>query len=133
MADVGTGLTIVFGTSGFSAEITGVNGNAISRESFKTSHMGTTGGHTKRFGDLVDPGVIDLEFQFDPDEQPPITADPEQITITFPIPSGSSNGATLVGTGGIKEWSWGAELEGLMTASAQIEWTGGLPVWTDAS
>lgn len=134
MPDVGTGTTIAFATSSFSAEILSVNGNDISREDIDTTHMGTTNYRTFMPSDLVDGGSIEMEINFDPDAQPPVTAVPEQITITFPIPSGSSNGATLVFSGYVNNWSWSDPLEEKMTATMTIKVDGNTePAWTDAS
>lgn len=124
MADVGTGTTIAFGTSGFSAQILGVDADGIERAVINTSHMSTTGSHTKMPGDLKDEGEVVLDFAFDPNSHPPITAAAETITITFPIPSGMTNGATLQGSGFISKWKWGSRLEEKMTGSATITWAG---------
>jgi hypothetical protein len=132
MSDTGTGTTIAFGTSSFSAEITSISSGGISRESYDTSHMGTTGSMTKAPKKLVDQGTVDLEFKFDPDAQPPISGPTETVTITFPIPSGDSAGATLIGSGFITNFEWGAELEEEMTASATLTWAAA-PAWTAAS
>lgn len=132
MADVGTGATIVFTTSAFTSEITAINGTDISRPSLKTSHLGTTAWDTFIPGDLADAGGVDLEFLFDPDEIPPVTAAPEVITITLPIPSGGAAGATAVGTGYIESWSYGVPLEELMTGSARIKWSGEV-VYSDST
>ena len=132
MADVGTGLAIVFGTSGFTAEITDVNGQGISRESINTSHHGSTIYHAFMPSDLVDPGELTMEFSFDPDEQPPVTSATETITITFPLPAGGVTAATLAASGFVTSWEWGAPLEEKMTATATIKWTG-TPVWTDST
>jgi len=131
-ADVGTGIAIVFGTSGFTAEITDINGQGIARESINTSHHGTIAWHTFIPSDLVNPGTTTLEFNFDPDAQPPVTAAAETITITFPVPSGLTNGATAAGTGFIESWEWGAPLEEKMVGTAVIKWSA-LPTWTAAS
>lgn len=132
--DIGTGIAIAFGTSSFSAELLALNGNDISREDIDTTHMGTTAYRTFMPSALVDGGTIEMEFGFDPDEQPPIEAAPETITITFPLPSGMSTAATLAFTGYINSWSWGAPLEDKMTGTATMKVDGLTdPVWTDAA
>lgn len=132
MADVGTGTTISFGTSSFSAEILNVNQSGISRPSIKTSHMTTTSSDTFMPADLVDEGEVTLDFAFNPNNQPPIRGAAETITITFPIPTGSSNGATAVFSGFCTGWEWTDPLEDKMTASATLK-VSGTVVWTDAS
>ena len=129
MSDTGTGTTIVFATSSFSAEITSISSGGVSRDSYDTSHMGTTGSMTKAPKSLVDQGTIDLEFKHDPDAQPPISGPTETVTITFPIPAGGTTGATLIGSAFITDYSWSAELEEEMTASATLTWAAA-PAWT---
>lgn len=131
-ADVGTGTTIGFGTTGFTAEIMNVDGAAMTREVIDTSHMGSTTWRTFIPGDLSDPGEVTFEFNFDPDEQPPINAPAETITITFPVPQGMAAGATLVGTGFISSWEFSDPFEDKMTGTATIKWSGAL-TWNDAT
>lgn len=135
MADTGNTSTIVFATSGFTANFHMIGSFEQERPDIKTSHLGTTGFETYIPGDLVEPGEFEVEFEYDPDEQPPISSAAETITITHPVPSGSSNGATCAGTGYIKKWS-SAELKNneLMVAKATVKWDGGTgPAWADAS
>lgn len=131
-ADVGTGISITFATSSFTAEITDVQGQGISRESIATSHHGSTTYMDFIPGDLTDPGEVTLEFSFDPDEQPPITGPAENIIITFPTPAGGATGATAASSGFITEWSWGAPLEEKMTGNATIKLTG-TTTWTNST
>jgi len=135
MADTGTGTTIAFGTSSYSTEILSISGNDITREDIDVTHMGSTNYREFIPGDLVDGGTIEMEILLDPDDQPPIAGAAETITITFPIPSGSSNGATLAFTGYINAWSWTAPLEETMsgTITIKIDGKGTEPNWTDAS
>ena len=131
MADVGTGTTIVFGTSGFSAEVMTINGNDITREDIETTHMGTTGYKTYIPGDLVEGGAIEMEINFDPDAQPPITGVPETITITFPLPAGGITPADVEFSGYVNSWSWADPMEEKMTADVSIKVDGVTdPVWT---
>ena len=129
MSDLGTGTTIVFGTSGFTAEILSLGSGGVSRDSYDTTDMATTGSMTKSPKKLVDEGTIDIEFAFDPNLQPPISGPTETVTITFPVPAGGSTGATLIGSGFITDFSWSAELEERMTASATLTWAD-TPAWT---
>ena len=131
--DVGTGTTIAFGTSSFTAELLSLNGNDISREDIDVTHMGSTVYREFQPSDLVDGGTIDMELAFDPDEQPPVLAVAETITITFP--SSLANGATFVFTGYVNSWSWADPLEDKMTASCtiKVDGKGTAPAWTDAS
>jgi len=132
MSDLGTGTTIAFGTSAFTAEILGIKSSGITRDSYETSDMATTGSKTKSPKKLVDEGSIDIEFAFDPDAQPPINGPTETVTITFPLPDGMVSAATLVGSGFITSFEWGSELEEKMMASATLTWAAA-PTWTAAS
>ncbi len=134
MSDVGTATTIVFGTSAFTAQVESINGNDISREDIDVTHMGSTVYREFIPSELVDGGSIDMEILFDPNEQPPILAAPETITITFPIPSGGAAGATFVFTGYVNAWTWTDPLEDKMMASITIKVDGKTdPAWTNSS
>jgi hypothetical protein len=129
MSDTGTGTTIVFGTTGFTADILSLTPSGRERGEYETTHMGTTGSKTWSPVKLIDEGSLDMAYNFDADYEPPIKLAPETVTITFPIPAGSSTGATLVGSGFLTGDSWSSELEEKMTGGATLRWAG--PVtWT---
>lgn len=134
MADGGYGVTITFGTSSFTAQvISDPQFSGQERTAIETTHHAVTNGwRTFIPGDLKDPGGITFDINFDPDAQPPITAAPETITLTFPVPSGSSNGATLACSGFVTAWEAGTPIDDRMTASITIKFTGE-PTWADAS
>lgn len=128
MADTGFGTTITF-DSGFLAEIRSINGPSISREFIDTSHMGTAGGYrTSIPQDLADPGELEVEMLFDPDEEPPIDGAPESVTITWPIPSGGSTAATWVFSGSLVGFDVTAPYDDLMTATARLKIHGAITV-----
>jgi hypothetical protein len=83
--DIGTGSTVTFGTSGFSADILGVNLSGVTREAINTSHMGTTSDHTFMPTDLVDNGTLELEIAWLATLTPPIitNAAAETVTVAF--------------------------------------------------
>ena len=91
----GNGVTIVFGTSGFTANYTRIGGTEMSRESIETTHLGTTNYKTFVPDDLIDGGEFSCEFYWDPAMTtfPPIDAVAETITITY------VSGETLSGSG----------------------------------
>jgi len=135
MADTGNTATIAFGTSGFTANFQMIGGTEQERPSIPDSHLGTTTRDTFIPGDLFDPGEFESEYQFDPDDQPPISGAAETVTVTFPVPAGQSNGATLAGTGFVTKWK-SADLRNneLMVATVTVKWDGKTgPTWTDAS
>ncbi len=133
--DIGTGTTIVFGTSAFSAEVLDVSGPGLARESIETSHMGTSGPGAGSVGsktfmpaDLVDPGELSFDVHFNPDTVPPIHGDAETVTVTFPIPAGLTNGATWVGTGFVTAYEPAAPPEDKMTASLPVKFSGSIAI-----
>lgn len=130
-ADVGTGTTIAFASSGFAAEITGVALAGVSREAIDTSHMGTTptpagkmGSRTFMPGDLSDGGELTLEIHHDPDLVPPFDTGAEQVTVTFPVPSGLTNGATYVFQAFVTGYQATIPLEDKMVATLSVKISG---------
>lgn len=224
MADVGSGATIAFASTAFTAGVLSINCQDIARAVVETTTLATTNAKTFMPGDLYDPGGIEIEIQYDPDAQPPLSiratphatvgqhtsdgtditikttephllqaddvvtlagwtwtgggagvvngawhvqgappttttfkvrpmacpanlsnptvvgtitpasgVDAENITITFPVPTGLSNGATLVGSGFVAKWSPSiAGVDELMKAKITVKYTSTL-TWTDAS
>lgn len=125
--DIGTGASIAFGTSSFTANMTSITPvSGAERASIQTTHLGTTTAHTFVPGDLVNWGECEITFQFDPDDRPPIDDPAETITITFPLSSGGTGAATLAGSGFMTNYGNEVPLEELMTAEATIKWTGDL-------
>ncbi|NBQ49116.1 MAG: hypothetical protein EBY40_00200 [Marivivens sp.] len=125
--DNGTGTTITFGTSGFTASVTSITPvSGAERPSIDTTHLGTTTARTSIPGDLIDWGTCEIAFQFDPDNRPPIDQAAETITVTFPLSSGGSTAANLAGSGYMTGYGNEVPLEELMTAEATIKWSGDL-------
>lgn len=129
--DVGTGTTIVFATSSFTAELLNISHSGINREALATSHMGTAAPGAGTFGNMTfipgqlsDPGEITAEFHFDPDQIPPIDAVSEVITITFPLVAGDTTPAKWASTGFITGWEYTDDLETIMVATGTIKLTG---------
>ena len=127
--DIGTGTTIVFGTSGFSAEITEISHGGISREIIETSHLGTPPATTGKIGSktflagiLSDPGELTLQGHHNPSLTPPVEGDPETITVTFP------DGDTWAFSGQMTSFEYAAPLEDKMTFSATVKAVGSITV-----
>ena len=131
MADVGTGTTISFPSSGFTAQITSVSLSDISRKEVDVTHMGSS---TVEFipADLVNWGSVEMEILFDPDSIPPIDAAVETVTITFPIPALHSAGATAVGSAFLTKASGTIPLEDAMKMTCTLKWAGAV-TFTDAT
>lgn len=93
--DQGQGMTIVFGTSSWTAELLSLGWSGASREAIPTSHLGTAAPATGKWGnmtfmasDLTDPGSLDIEYHLNPDTTPLLDSVAETVTITFPSPPG---------------------------------------------
>ncbi len=126
--DVGTGTSITFGTSGFSARVASIDGPGFSRTSVETTHLSTTGNRTHMPGDLVERGELTLSVHHDPSLTPPIAAAAETITITWPIPSGLTNAATWVFSAFCTGYSPSVAIDELMTASLTLKISGGVTI-----
>ena len=94
----GHGFTVVFGTSGYSAEVKSLTNPSRVREAIETTHQGST---TKDFvpGKTVDLGELQLTCKYDPAQPDIIDDDPETITVTYPLLSGESTAANIAYTG----------------------------------
>ena len=95
--DTGHGATIVFGTSAYALNWTGIDPGEKVREAVSTTHLASTN-PTFMPGDLTEHGDIEVDFQWDPKTTaaPAPTTAAETVTITWPIVT--SAGATLAGT-----------------------------------
>lgn len=122
--DNGTGASVAFGSSSFTANITAINGEGIERPAIDTTHLGTTTARTFIPGDLVDHGTLTLEIQFDPDDYPPIKLAAETITVTFPLAGSGTAAAKWEFSGFATGFDYGVPLEELMTGSLTIKVTG---------
>jgi hypothetical protein len=60
----GTGVTVTFGTSAFSAQLLDVDWSGRTRDALKSSHMGTTGTHTYIPADLKEGGELSMTYHF---------------------------------------------------------------------
>lgn len=119
---IGTGTTITFGTSAFSADILDVSGPNLQRGSVDLSHMGTTTARTFVPTDLYDGGEVTFDILFDPaDALPPINGDAETITID---PAGVGATDTLQFSGFMTGFEYGFPFEDRMTASVTVKVAG---------
>lgn len=119
--DVGNGTTITFGTSSFAGLITALNGWTRTRGSVPTSNMATTSDMTFIPEDLQDPGEMNVDIQFDPTQHLPIDLVAETITVDW---AGSAK--TWAASGFATEVTAAAELDGLMTGSYTIKFSGAI-------
>lgn len=127
--DDGLGATLTLGTSTWdtAAVITSITPDAITREALDTTHLGTTTAKTFIPSDLRDNGGFSIEFIADAATSttnivPPMAA-AETVTITYPPPSGSTNGATIAGSAFCTEYTPLSAAPGeLMKGSAKWKW-----------
>ncbi len=115
MADVATGITIVFGTSGFSAEIIDVTPIRATREAIDDTHQGTTNTRTSIPADLVDPGQVRFTIAYNPSTEPPMHAALEVVTITHP------DGTTQVFNGFMINYEAEEPLDQKLTGSVELQ------------
>ncbi len=120
MAVLGTGTTVVFGTSAFSANLLSLTGPNEERVSVDATHMAST---TMEFipGELVDGGDADLELEFDGAFAPPISGATETITIDY---GGEGTGKKYTFSAFITAVSPTIPLEDRMTATVSLKVTG---------
>ena len=120
--DISSGIAIVFGTSGFTAQITDVAGPTSSRDSVEITHQGSTGGKAFMPTDLPDYGEISWDIHFNPDDDPPVNLAIESITITWP------SGATWVFDGFVTSYEPAGPLLDKMTGSITVKISGDITV-----
>lgn len=138
--NIGTGTTITFATSGFSAEvIETVDWTAITRGAVDTTHMtstqatsGTFGGRTFVPTKFADPGQIALVVHLNPQTNVPIHGAAETVTITFPLVTGDATAAYWYCSGFVTEMGPSVPLEDKMTNRLVIKLTG-LATMVDAT
>jgi hypothetical protein len=137
--NVGTGTTITFGTSGYSANILSVSWDGIERQMFDSSHMGTAAPGANKFGNktfiaskLSDPGTLTLEVHHNPQTNPPVDGAFETVTVTWPQVSGDSTAASWAGSGAIQSYRVNDPHDGIMSATMVVKFSGNVTM-TDAT
>jgi len=118
--DLGTGTTITFGTSGYTAALRDISLKGVKRAVIERTHYGSTE-VGKIPGDIIDNGSYDAEWEFDP----ALLAIPgnrlhetarETITINF---GGSGNTAAF--TGFVSDMSVDMPNEDIMVMKGTIQ------------
>jgi hypothetical protein len=95
----GTGASIEFATSGFTAPLVSLTLPELTREKLETTHLGTTPAKTNQPGKLYAVGDISCVFRHDAEETSLILEAPEQITINYPLLAGEATPKKLTFTG----------------------------------
>ena len=121
---IGTGTTIAFGTSNYSAEIIDITLPEAVREKVDVTHMGSTDAREYMPKTLIDWGPLTIEVGFVSGTLPPIQGDPETVTITFP----TSGSPTWEFQGFVSKFSPKVPLEDKATATLVVEVDGMITV-----
>ena len=129
--DTATGITAVFATSSFTAEVKDIDWGSVTRESHPVSHQGTAAPGAAKFGnmeflesDLTDPGTVTMLFHFDPDKEPPIDQVAEVMTLTWPKAAADSTAATWAASVFAIDWSQSSKLDTVQEMTVQFQVSG---------
>jgi hypothetical protein len=138
--DLGTGTTIAFATSAFTAELLSLRWVGIGRPALPVPHMATPPAGANAFGNrpflkgkIVDPGSVELVVHFNADTNLPITHAPELVTILWPPDIPALSFPAYVGTGFVTQWGLVDSLDEAMIATMTLKWSGELSVADDLS
>ena len=118
-ADDGQGTVLTL--AGWTAELISVDGWSLSRDSFETSHMGTTTAKTFTPADLEDNGELNCVFEFEGADAPPIGSAPASGEINW---AGGGTGDKWTATMHMINFEPGATMGERMTASATFKISG---------
>ncbi len=125
MADqtISHGITMTWATSAWAPTIVDVNPAGQSREDVDTTHQGTIDFETKEPLPIAKLEDATITIHYDPTDTPPITEDPETITISGEKVDGSTWSQSFEGY--LKSISPKGAHKSLMTADITIGLTGG--------
>ena len=130
-ARVADGLTLTGATSGWSAELTEISIDGISRPSIDVTHLAVAAPGANTHGNMLflpgefsDAGSIQVSGHYDPDDIPPIDAVPETWSVTFRTETGDSSGTILASNGFMTDFSWTGSIGDKVTFSATIKRSG---------
>ena len=132
--DQGFGAAITF-QSGFLGSIETIEPFDASREAIDTTHMASTNGWATFLpSDIKKAGQVKVTGQFDPSKnwKTAIAAAPENITVTFPLPTGGTTAGTVQCSGFLVQFTPGVPMDNKMTYTAVIQFTGE-PTFTAAT
>lgn len=133
---VGTGATITFATSVFTANILDIRLPGQTRKTLKSSHQATSTWHTFIPGKLVAAGVLEFDIQFNPDTKPIDPAGPtgpfevttsETISVVIP---GATTPAQWAFSGYVTKYAPKTPLEDIQTATVTVAVTGAITIIT---
>lgn len=99
----GTGATILFGGSSFTAEIVSIKRAPRKYEALDVTKLSSTSSKEYIRSTLAEPGELDIEVHYNPDVRYDETVTSETITVTYPVISGSTTNSKDASTGFILE------------------------------
>lgn len=125
---VGTGASISFGTSSWTAEVVDIQWSGISREAIETSHLATAAPGANEFGNrtfipgnLSDPGEMTIQYHMNPDTEPPIDQPAETITLSV---GDSATPATWACSGFVTSVDNSIPLDDKMVGTMTVKFSG---------
>ena len=121
--DIARGITVVFATSGFNAEIVDIGSWDWSRDTVDVTHQGSTNALDFVGVDLYDPGELTITCHHNADlDVPSYGGAVETVTVTLPA------GATWAASGVITNYSWTGTLNDKMVADVTVKFSGDITV-----
>ncbi len=128
MPDTGNTASLAFGTTtGFTPSLVSIECPEEVREALEDTDLAVVGAKTSVPDHLYEPGESPCVMYWDQSAGtfPPIDADPETITVTFPLKAGEITAATLAGTGFLTRRKGPIVQNGeLMRGEFTIKWDG---------
>ncbi len=130
MADTFFGASLTLATSGETFQILEGSKDASTVETFETTHTGTSGSYkTKGMTDMIDGGSYSFTVILDPDtDETNFLGVSQTCTVTYPVPTGLTNGATWAFTGGIVEYGQELPMDDKMTAEISVSVNGAITI-----
>jgi len=122
-AEVGTGVTLAFGSNGFTAEVVSANAVDQAISSHDVTHM-VSANVQMIPGTLINYGAINFETFADLDQSLPPIGEIDTLAITYKTPLGKSAGAIFAGTGYIESYDNTVPVDAPGTANFTWRWDG---------
>jgi hypothetical protein len=115
-------------SSGFFASITDISIDGFERMSFdKTanSNLSSTSGYREHYvSALKSMGTLTVTIWHNPSATIPLTSAAETVTVTWPVSPGQTTAGSIAGTGFLTKYSIKGAMEGLIEATATVQWSG---------
>jgi hypothetical protein len=123
----GYGASVTF-SSGFFASITDISFDGFERMTFdKTanSNLSSSSGYREFYvSALKQIGQMTVTIWHNPSATVPLTSAAETVTVTWPVSPGQTTAGSIAGTGFLTRYAIKGPLEGLIEATATIQFSG---------